>query len=487
MYSTVGNSTAAETVGRSQEKMIRRYAVGAVGVGTLVALVAYVRRRRLKRKDKTGREAQVCLVLGSQWGDEGKGKLVDVLAASVDVVARFNGGANAGHTLEVDGKKFAFHLLPCGMLHKCKNVIGNGVVAHLPTLFKELKDLNDPDALKRLVISTRAHLVLDAHRRIDGMLEEEKNKSGSGALGTTKRGIGPCYASKANRNGLRVCDLLDDDDLKAKLGALRAFQDKHYHGAAPESVADDDEEMLELKKFRDRLVSAGCIQDTVTLTSNAIASGQKILAEGANAALLDPDFGTYPYVTSSSTTAGAICTGLGIPPKSVDCVVGVVKAYTTRVGEGPFPTELDLETGEGAHLSDVGREYGTTTGRKRRCGWLDASLLRYSNAINGYDSVCLTKLDVLTGLAKIRIGVDYVIDGVVQPKVYMPASLIELGKVEVKYVELEGWNEDITKCTKFEDLPKQARTYLRAIEHYAQVSISWVGVGPGRRDIFVMP
>ncbi|KAJ8599945.1 hypothetical protein CTAYLR_002817 [Chrysophaeum taylorii] len=450
--------------------------LGGAAAAAVWWAVLLMRRRR--EKDVTGRRAQVCVVLGAQWGDEGKGKLVDVLASDVDIVARFNGGANAGHTLEVDGKKFAFHLLPCGMLHKrCLNVIGNGVVAHLPTMFDELEELGDPEALGRLAISTRAHVVLDSHREIDGMLEAEK---GGGALGTTKRGIGPCYASKANRNGIRFADL-KDGSVGEKVRAIRAFQAKHYPGVSEENVS-------RIESYAARLVAAGAIRDTVALIHEALDRGDKILAEGANAALLDPDFGTYPFVTSSTTTAGGVCTGLGVPPRRVDCVLGVVKAYTTRVGAGPFPTELDLDdNGPGHHLSTVGREYGTTTGRKRRCGWLDAPLLRYSAAVNGYDSICLTKLDVLTGIPTLKIAVDYHLDAEKLPRVHFPASLDDLARVQVTYVELDGWHQDITGCTSFSQLPSQAQNYVRAIEHHADLAVSWVGVGPGRRDIFVMP
>ena len=422
----------------------------------------------------------------------GKGKLVDVLAAGVDIVARFNGGANAGHTLEVDGTKYAFHLLPCGMLHpRCMNVIGNGVVAHLPTLFQELKQLDSDDALSRLVISDRAHVVLDSHQSIDGMLEVEKEQEKKGGeLGTTKRGIGPCYASKMNRNGVRFCDLKDGSFFQ-KLGAMRNFQSKHYPGASS-LLAKDDAEWIALEAFAKKLLAKNVVKDTVVLIDAALKNGKKILAEGANAALLDPDFGTYPYVTSSTTTAGGVCTGLGVPPPKVDCIIGVVKAYTTRVGAGPFPTELSLSEGPGKHLSDVGCEYGTTTGRKRRCGWLDCALLRYSHAINGYTSVCLTKLDVLTGIDKLKVAIRYsntngsdtAYDA---ESVYFPASLNDLANVHVDYVELDGWHDDITNCTSFDALPLPAQRYIRAIEHYAGVTISWVGVGPGRRDIFTMP
>jgi len=464
--------------------------IAAAAAGLAVGLV--VQKLLRKKKDVTGRhDARVIVVLGAQWGDEGKGKLVDVLAGRADVVARFNGGANAGHSLVVDGKTYAFHLLPCGMLRaECENVIGNGVVVHLPTLFEELRQLdNGTDAsLDRLVVSSRAHVLLDAHRVIDGMIEDEKKGRSTGSLGTTKRGIGPAYASKMNRNGLRFCDLVGPDAvLVERLTELRIFQHAHYTGCVPPALANDDEELQKLRQFRDRLQKKNVVRDTVTLMRDRIAEHKTVLAEGANAALLDADFGTYPYVTSSSTTAGGVCTGLGIPPSQVECVVGVVKAYTTRVGAGPFPTELPLDVGEGRHFSSVGHEYGTTTGRKRRCGWLDLPLLRYSHAINGYDSINLTKLDVLTGIDILKIGTEYVIDGKVLPHGYMPASLDELGRVEVRYLELPGWTEDLSLIRAFSDLPANAKAYIRAIDAGLGCRISWVGVGPGREDMFVMP
>jgi len=460
-----------------------------LGVACGLAAAALVIQRIFReRRDVTGRHTAQCItILGAQWGDEGKGKLVDLLAGRADVVARFNGGANAGHTLVVDGKKYAFHLLPCGMLRgDTVNVIGNGAVVHVPTLFDELAQLGaDGDSLPKLVISSRAHVLLDSHKAIDGMLEAEK---GGQSLGTTKRGIGPAYASKANRNGLRFCDLMGDDaNLVAKLRALREFQALHYPGASPATLREGDAELNQLRLFRARLAKFGVVKDTVTYVKAALDAGKTVLAEGANAAMLDLDFGTYPFVTSSATTAGGVCTGLGVPPSRVDCVIGVVKAYATRVGAGPFPTELDCDVGAGNHLQEVGHERGTTTGRKRRCGWIDAPLLRYSHALNGYDSLNLTKLDVLTGLETIRVGVEYTVRGKTLPPAYMPPDLDELGDVEVVYEDFPGWTEDISKCASFEDLPANARTYVRALEAAVGCPISYVGVGPGRDDMFVMP
>jgi adenylosuccinate synthase len=410
-------------------------------------------------------------VLGAQWGDEGKGKLVDILAQKYDIVARFNGGANAGHTLKVDGKKFAFHLLPCGMLYKDKiNVIGNGVVLHVPTLFKELDNLTAAGLpINGLRISDRAHLLFDFHTVIDGRME---NSRGGSAIGTTKRGIGPCYTSKATRNGIRVGELYNDwEHFVARHTAL--CKDLQAQFGFEYDIA---EEQTRFKEYKEKL--RPMIIDSVHYLNSELASGKRLLAEGANAALLDLDFGTYPYVTSSSTAAGGIATGLGIPPHKIQCHIGIVKAYTTRVGAGPFPTELEDENGK--HMRAVGTEFGTTTGRPRRCGWLDIPVLHYSNFLNGYSSINITKLDVLTGLKELKIGVSYSIDGKVLRKGQMPSTLIDLGKVKVQYETLPGWSQDISKCTSYAQLPKEATAYLKRIEELTELPVSWIGVGPGR-------
>jgi len=412
-------------------------------------------------------------VLGGQWGDEGKGKLVDILALKYDMIARFNGGANAGHTLVVDGKKFAFHLLPCGMLYEDKtNIIGNGVVVHIPTLLKELQSLDDAnvDYDGRLKISDRAHLVLDAHQVVDGLRE---SALGSGAIGTTKKGIGPTYASKCNRNGLRVGDLFEDDFDK-KYNALVDNLQSMY-----EFDYDRKEELDRLYSYKEKIEDM--VIDTVHYVNSSIRSGKTVLAEGANAALLDIDFGTYPYVTSSPTTAGGVSTGLGIAPTKIDAAIGVVKAYTTRVGAGPFPTELEDDVGQ--EMRDVGHEYGTTTGRPRRCGWLDIPVVQYGHMVNNYQSMNITKLDVLSGLDEIKIGKEYKIDGEVLPYGMMPSTLDGLGKVEVEYETMDGWKSDISKCTKFEELPAAAQAYLKRIEELVGVEVSWVGTGPGRKEM----
>jgi len=414
-------------------------------------------------------------VLGAQWGDEGKGKLVDILAKRYDVVARFNGGANAGHTLVVEGKKYAFHLLPCGILYPGKlNVIGNGVVCHVPTLMNELKKLDDAGVKwndGRLKISDRAHLLFDAHMAIDGAQEAALKDQ---AVGTTKRGIGPCYASKSTRNGVRVGELLHWDSFKAKhralIESLQALYKFDYDIAA---------EQAKYEKFRDFLKPM--IVDSAHLLNSMHAQGKTILAEGANAALLDVDHGTYPFVTSSATAAGGICTGLGLAPTKVESAIGVVKAYTTRVGSGPFPTELLDDMG--SKIREKGGEYGTTTGRPRRCGWLDIPVVQYSHMLNNYTSLNITKLDVLSDLDEIRIGVSYTLDGKTLPAGLMPGHLNDLARVKVQYETLKGWKTDITKVTEFKALPAQAQAYLKRVEQLTGLPVSWVGVGAGRKSM----
>jgi adenylosuccinate synthase len=488
-------------------------------------------------------------VLGAQWGDEGKGKLVDILAQGAQLCARFNGGANAGHTLYVEGKKYAFHLLPCGMINKsCKNLIGNGVVVHIPTMMRELDDLKefDPRALERVYISTRAHILFDSHQIIDGILEAEQS---SNAIGTTKRGIGPCYSAKAIRNGLRFGDLLHFEEFERRLRDLVEWSQKRFGdprekdnesqlqlrqalrdydtkkafdptgNGARGGVSNLDEEIERYRKYSEILRAQ--IVDSVTLIHEDISRGYKVLVEGANAALLDVDFGTYPFVTSSNTTIGGVCTGLGVPPQKIDNVIGVVKAFTTRVGHGPFPTELQdeqqtlddymvgysgpeqtierkghpkgpfvLKNGQkvkvGEMLQEVGHEYGTTTGRRRRCGWLDIALVKYSCLINGFNSLNITKLDVLTGLKEIRIAISYrnkKMTEVRLPRGYFPSHLEDLKEVVCEYETMEGWTEDISKCTRWEDLPLNARKYVLRIQELVDVPVSWVGVGPDRESM----
>ncbi|KAJ3000992.1 phosphoribosylaminoimidazole carboxylase ade2 [Globomyces sp. JEL0801] len=339
----------------------------------------------------------VTVVLGSQWGDEGKGKLVDVLADKVDLCCRCQGGNNAGHTIVVNGTKFDFHLLPSGLINpECISVIGNGVVIHLPSFFKEVE--NTVNKAGRLFVSSRAHLVLDVHQLIDGIKEGELAVGGQD-LGTTRKGIGPTYSSKASRSGLRVHHLYNFPEFEEKFRKIIANKKKRYGNFDYDiegELQNYKELALKLKPY---------VIDSIKYVYDALNSGKHVLVEGANALMLDIDFGTYPFVTSSNTGVGGVSTGLGIPPRKITKVLGVVKAYTTRVGAGPFPTEQLNAVGE--QLQTVGQEWGTTTGRKRRCGWLDTVVLKYSHMINDYTSINLTKLDVLDGLDEIKIGFAY--------------------------------------------------------------------------------
>lgn len=426
--------------------------------------------------DISGYSSQVLAVLGGQWGDEGKGKLVDVLAKRYDIVARFNGGANAGHTLVVNGRKFAFHLLPCGLLYPGKiNIIGNGVVLEIETMLKELKNLTDGGVewKGRLKISNRAHLLFGFHKLIDGAQEAAAAQKGT-SIGTTKRGIGPCYTSKATRNGIRVGELLNWDSFKERYNnLLRSLQSQFQF------QYDGEAELKQLSEWRS--IVCPMIIDSVHYLHQAHQEGKSILAEGANAALLDVDFGTYPYVTSSSTAAGGVCTGLGLAPSKVETVIGIVKAYTTRVGGGPFPTELLDQNGE--RLRSIGREFGTTTGRPRRCGWLDLPVVQFSHVLNNYSSINITKLDVLTGLDQVKVAVAYSLDGKTLAPGQMPAQLDDLARVQVHYETLRGWKTDISKVQTYESLPAEAKDYIEFIEKRLKLPVSWIGVGPGREEM----
>lgn len=426
----------------------------------------------------------VNVVLGSQWGDEGKGKLVDLLVGHYDIVARCAGGNNAGHTIVVDGVKYDFHMLPSGLVNpNCQNLLGNGVVIHVPSFFQELENLEKKglkNARERLFVSSRAHLVFDFHQRTDKLRELElagHSKDGKN-IGTTGKGIGPTYSTKASRSGLRVHHLVNDNP-----GAWEFFVSKYKRLLETRKQRygdfdyDYEEELARFKQYKEQLKPF--VVDSVVFMHNALKANKKILVEGANALMLDIDFGTYPYVTSSSTGIGGVCTGLGIPPRAINEVYGVVKAYTTRVGEGPFPTEQLNESGD--KLQTIGAEFGVTTGRKRRCGWLDLVVLKYSTLINGYTSLNITKLDVLDTFETIPVGVSYSING--KKLDLFPEDLMTLGEVDVEYVNLPGWNQDITKITKYEDLPENAKNYLKFIEDFVGVPVEWVGTGPGRESM----
>ncbi|TDL24687.1 Adenylosuccinate synthetase [Rickenella mellea] len=424
----------------------------------------------------------VTVVLGAQWGDEGKGKLVDILSGDMDICARCAGGNNAGHTIVVpvgEGterveKTFAFHLLPSGLVNpKCVGLIGSGVVVHLPSFFAELDALQAQglDCTGRVFISDRAQLVFDFHQIVDGIKEVEL---GGSSIGTTKKGIGPAYSGKASRSGLRVHHLFDHATFAAKFRKIVEGRFKRYGSFE----YDTEGEILRYKELATRL--RPYVIDSLTYLHTQLSQKHaRVLVEGANALMLDLDFGTYPFVTSSSTSVGGVCTGLGIPPKMIGKVVGVVKAYTTRVGRGPFPTELLDDVG--THLQEIGREFGTTTGRRRRCGWLDLVVLRHSCLINGYDVLNLTKLDVLDDLAEIKVGVGYEVDG--EEVRGFPADLDLLARVTVKYATLPGWKTSIAGARTYDDLPAHAKAYIAFIEDFLKVKVEWIGVGAGRESM----
>ncbi|XP_038602558.1 adenylosuccinate synthetase isozyme 1 [Tachyglossus aculeatus] len=423
--------------------------------------------------------SRVTVVLGAQWGDEGKGKVVDLLATDADIVCRCQGGNNAGHTVVVEGKEYDFHLLPSGIINtKAISFIGNGVVIHLPGLFEEAEK-NEKKGLKdwekRLIISDRAHIVFDFHQAVDGLQEVQRQAQEGKNIGTTKKGIGPTYSSKAARTGLRICDLLSDfDEFSTRFKNL-AHQ---YQSMFPTLEVDIEAQLKKLKGYAERI--RPMVRDGVYFMYDALhGSPKKILVEGANAALLDIDFGTYPFVTSSNCTVGGVCTGLGIPPQNVGDVFGVVKAYTTRVGIGAFPTEQINEIGD--LLQNRGHEWGVTTGRKRRCGWLDLVILRFAHMINGFTALALTKLDILDALDEIKIGVSYKLNGRRIP--YFPANQEILQKVEVEYETMPGWKADTTGARKWEELPAKAQNYVRFVENHVGVAVKWVGVGKSRESM----
>jgi len=419
------------------------------------------------------------IVVGCQWGDEGKGKIVDLLAAEADVVARFQGGANAGHTIVVGDKKYILHLIPSGIMHPGKECyVGNGVVLD-PFAFKEEIDfLTDQgiDYKGRLWVSPATNLVLPYHKLIEDV---EERSRGATNLGTTKRGIGPAYVDKVARHGIRVVDLLAPERLKKKLDYQKKIKAKYLEGSTDER-ADIDRtynELLELAElFRPLVV------DVSLALHRAYDNDKTILFEGAQGCMLDVDLGTYPFATSSNTTVGGALTGLGIGPKMIDQVLGVVKAYTTRVGAGPFPTELIDETGE--HLREVGQEFGASTGRPRRCGWLDMVILRHTVRVNGVDSIAITKLDVLDGLEEIKVCTAYELNGETIDQV--PLDLTRLSQVKPIYRTLPGWQCDTTGTTSFSDLPPKAQDYLNFIARDLKVDIALISTGAKRTETIVI-
>jgi adenylosuccinate synthase len=413
------------------------------------------------------------IVLGTQWGDEGKGKIVDFLAEQADVVVRYQGGNNAGHTVVVGEQEYKLHLIPSGILYSHKTcVIGNGVVVDPQVLLKELSYLEargiDTSSLR---ISNRAHVIMPYHRLLDEMEEEKRGKN---KIGTTKRGIGPCYMDKDARQGIRIVDLMDAEEFSEKLAQNLEAKNLLLKNVYEVKGFDFETVKKEYLGYAEHLRKY--VVDTSMVINDAIKTGQNVLFEGAQATLLDIDHGTYPYVTSSNPTAGGACVGAGVGPTSINKVIGVVKAYTTRVGEGPFPTELHNEIGE--LIRTKGHEFGTTTGRPRRCGWLDLAVIKYAAAVSGIHGFALTRLDILTGLEKLKICIGYKYKGTALHE--FPASLKVLAQCEPIYEEMAGWTEDITTVRKYEDLPLNARRYVERIVEITGVKMSIVSIGPKR-------
>jgi len=419
------------------------------------------------------------VIVGAQWGDEGKGKATDLLAEHIEYVVKFNGGNNAGHTVVIGDEKYALHLLPSGILTPgVIPVISNGVVIDLQVLFEELDALNARGIdTSRLRVSANAHVITPYHVSLDKTAERFLGKR---AIGTTGRGIGPTYADKINRVGIRIQDLFDESILRQKVEAALVQKNQLLSKVYNRAAIRAEEIVAELLTYTDRL--RPMVADTALELHQAIEAGKNVLFEGGQATMLDVDHGTYPFVTSSNATAGGAATGSGIGPGLFQNVIGIVKAYTTRVGAGPFPTELFDEWGE--LLRKTGHEYGTTTGRPRRCGWYDAPIARYAARINGLTDFVLTKLDVLTGIKEIPVCVAYEVDGKRVEEV--PVSQSDFHHAIPIYENFPGWDEDITGCRTFEELPKNAQDYVRALEKMSKCRISAIGVGPARDATIVL-
>lgn len=417
------------------------------------------------------------IVLGAQWGDEGKGKATDQLGQNTDYVVKFNGGNNAGHTVVVDDEKYALHLLPAGILSEgVTPIIGNGVVVDLEVLFAELNEMTSRGVdCSRLLISSNAHIIPPYNRLMDQANERARGKN---QIGTTGRGIGPTYADKMNRIGLRIQDLFDPEGLSLKVEAALAPKNEIFAAVGMETL-DPTVVTEELLSYAERVRPMVC--DVSLVVNDALDRGDTVLFEGGQATMLDIDHGTYPFVTSSNPTAGGALTGTGVGPTRIDRVVGVAKAYTTRVGEGPFPTELDDEVGEA--LRQKGGEFGVTTGRPRRTGWFDAVVMRYATRINGLTDICLTKLDVLTGYETIPVCTAYEVDGVRTEE--MPLDQGGFERAVPVYEELPGWTEDISECRSFDELPAAAQAYIARLEELSRCRIQSIGVGAGREATIV--
>ena len=420
----------------------------------------------------------VSILVGCQWGDEGKGKIVDILSEKYQIVARYQGGANAGHTVQIGDKQYVLHLIPSGILRENVTcVIGNGVVIDPKALLEEilLLESNGIKISGRLFISHNAHLIMPYHKLLDMI-----NESGANKIGTTGRGIGPCYIDKYARKGIKIVDLLNKKVLEKKIRENINEKNNLLKKIYEKEELEVEEIIKEYTEF-DKIIDK-YIKDVPVYLHNSISEGKSILLEGAQGALLDVDHGTYPFVTSSNPTAGGACTGTGIPPNQIDDVIGIVKAYTTRVGNGPFPTELLDDDGE--TLRKLGVEFGATTGRPRRCGWFDAFLVKYSCMINGINSVSITKLDILGNFDKIKVCVGYKLDGKMLKS--FPTDISQLEKIKPVYETLNGWKTDISKIRSFNELPSETKDYLNFISSECQFKIKIISVGPKRsQTIFV--
>jgi len=415
----------------------------------------------------------VNLVIGTQWGDEGKGKIVDYYAKNADYVVRFQGGNNAGHTIKVGDEVYKLHLTPSGVIQGKTGVIGNGVVVDPEVLISEINELMRRGIKPKLLISDRANVIMPYHKILDGA---EENFLGDKKIGTTKRGIGPCYSDKIARNGIRMIDLTNKTTLSKKLDLILPIKQKIFD-------AYNIDKKLEKKEILEKYLEYGkklkkYITSTHVKLNKEIKKGKNILLEGAQGTMLDVDFGTYPFTTSSHTIAGGACIGLGIGPQHINDIIGVVKAYTTRVGEGPMPTELFDKNGE--HLQQHGHEYGTTTSRPRRCGWLDLIVVKHSCTLSGVNKIAVTKLDVLNGLKTVKICTKYKIDG--EEIDYFPADIKDVKKCKPVYKEFKGWKKIKPETETLEELPVEAKNYLKYIEKTLQIPISIVSIGPSRRE-----
>lgn len=418
------------------------------------------------------------VVVGTQWGDEGKGKVVDYLGSKMDAVVRFQGGNNAGHTVVVQDEKVILHLLPSGVLQNATCIIGPGVVVDPFVFLEEIKQLEDRGMnTDHVKISDCSHIIMPYHVRLDELIEASLKDN---KIGTTKRGIGPCYADKYSRLGLRIGDLIDFETFKVKLKNAVDMKNITFHKVYDDEGFDYEELVTKFAEVREKLLPR--IINAQMIANKMLDENKQVLFEGAQAAMLDINYGNYPYVTSSSPTSAGVCTGAGVSPKKLDVIIGIAKAYSTRVGEGPFVTELFDDMGE--WLRSKGHEFGATTGRPRRCGWLDVNVVRHAAMINGLTDLVITKLDILSGLDKIKMCVAYDIDGVRYD--YIPSNIEDLYKAKPIYEEFDGWKEDISSVKNYDELPENCKIYLRRIEELCNTRISMISVGPERNcNIYV--